>query len=69
MTDPGRFDELERERQYKSKLGAELRRFIDDTREPYEYLIEADEEDEELDFQSMGLAPFVQRGDTDDDQL
>jgi hypothetical protein len=63
-----RFDELEREHQYKSKLGAEIARFIDDANSPHEYLIEEDEEDEDaiVDLETMGLAPFVQRGDTDD---
>jgi len=66
MNPRDKFDALEAERRFKSELGAELLGFVDHRREPYEYLIE-DYEDDVLDLETMGLAPFVQRGDIDDD--
>jgi len=70
MNPRDRFDDdaLAKESQFKSDLGKELLGFIDDKTAPHEFLLldEDADQDEALDLQSMGIAPFVTRGDGDD---
>jgi hypothetical protein len=70
MNPRDKFDELDAERQFKSELGAELLGFIDDKREPHEFLLDAEVDEDDvasLDLKTMGLAPFVTRDGEDDE--